>query len=172
MAVSSYTISEVENMDGHVELVNGILSVEDKAAPMHNSMVGVIATALRNYISQNHGSCSVFTDSVALYCNDEKNYYMPDIMVVCNKDKIQKDGVHDIPLFIVEVTSEETKKYDYADKMMMYKKMGVQEYWIVDIQKNTILKYLSFNEYVPEIFVHPKEMEVSVYPGLTITLEF
>ena len=70
-----------------------------------------------------------------------------------------------MPLFVAEVTSESTKKYDYGEKMITYRDIGVKEYWIIDIQKNILTKYLLEDDYVPITFLHPEKVNVSVYNG-------
>ncbi|MGN0438407.1 MAG: Uma2 family endonuclease [Lachnospiraceae bacterium] len=169
----SFNIKDVINADNHLELINGVTIVEDTTTPYHNIAVTEIATALKNHIASNNGECTVFTENVGLFvnemCNSDKNFFMPDVMVVCNKKGIQKDGVHSVPKFVVEVTSESTRKYDYWEKLEIYRKIGVDEYWIVDLQKNVIVKYLKEEDYIQQYFFHPKELEVSTY-GLTINV--
>ncbi len=179
-----YTIADVEKMNGHVELINGELVIENKTTPEHNEVMGEIEYAIRHHIKTNRGSCKVFTESIALYVNeisnamkkddnekeDENTFFLPDVMVVCETDKIDKQGVHTTPLFIAEVTSEDTKVNDYNIKLDKYKKIGVDEYWIVDIQRGVVYKYLKSENYIPQTFMHPKDVEVSVYNGLSIDL--
>ena len=171
-----YTISDIENRTDHAELIGGNLIIEDKTSVSHNLAVSEIASALRDHISKNGGNCLVLTENVALYCSelneDEKgdNYFLPDVMVVCDKNGIKDDGVHTTPLFVAEITSEATKRNDYTDKMIVYRNIGVREYWVVDLQKKSVIRYLSANEFVPEPFLHPEVMKVHSYPGLSIDL--
>lgn len=167
-----HTVTEVEQLENHVELLHGHIVIEEKTTTTHNIAVTHIATAIRNYLTSKTATCHVFTENVALYCSelcdDENNYFLPDVMVVCDKEGIQEDGVHTPPLFVAEITSDSTRGNDYNDKMIIYRNIGVKEYWIVDIQKNTIIKYLSSNQWIPELFLHPEVMKVSVYPELMI----
>lgn len=172
MDEQKFTVEDIINYNNHTELINGVVTVEDKTTTFHNMVVSEIATALRNYISSKNGTCKVFTENVVLYvnelCNDNKNFFLPDVMVVCDTDGIKEDGVHCVPKFVAEITSEATKKYDYWDKLEIYRKIGVDEYWIVDLQKNVIIKFLKEEDYIQQYFIHPKEMTVSVYPDLII----
>lgn len=169
-----YTISEIADMDGHVELVDGIVVIENKTTITHNLTVSEISNSLRNYILANNGTCKVFSENVALYvnefCNDDGEFFLPDVMVVCDKAGIKEDGIHAVPLFVAEVTSESTKKNDYCSKLEIYRKIGVKEYWIVDIQRKVVYKYLSEEEYIPQTYMYPESMKVSVYPNLMIDL--
>lgn len=169
-----YTIDEVSQSNEHAELVDGELVITDKTTVSHNIAVSEIATSIKNFIQVNKGSCKVFSENIALYindlCDDDRNFFLPDVMVVCDGDGIREDGVHATPLFIAEVTSEATRKNDYNEKLQVYRKIGVKEYWIVDLQRKTIYKYLEAEGYIPQTFMHPESMKVTVYPGLLIDL--
>ncbi len=173
MEKSNYTIHDVIKSDKHMEMINGFVVVEDVTTPYHNIAITEIATALKNHITSNDGDCVVFTENVGLFvnelCDTNKYFYMPDVMVVCDKTGIQADGVHSVPRFVVEVTSDTTRKYDYWEKLEIYREIGVDEYWIVDLQKKVILQYLASEEYIPQCFIHPQTMKVESYEGLTIS---
>lgn len=172
VSIINNTIDDVLNTEIHTELVDGQLYVQDYVKPLHNTAVLEIAMALKSHIHANKGNCKVFTDGVALFVNellgDDRECYLPDVMVVCDTDGILEDGVHTVPSFVAEVTSESTKGNDYGRKKQIYKEIGVEEYWIVDIQKRTILKHLLSEDYVAIPFIHPEAMKVSVYPDLLI----
>ena len=52
-----------------------------------------------------------------------------------------------IPRFVMEVLSDATEKYDRTEKMELYGKVGVSEYWIVDWRTKTVEIYMyDFNE--------------------------
>ncbi|MCR5603621.1 MAG: Uma2 family endonuclease [Lachnospiraceae bacterium] len=169
----NYTIEDIAQMEGHVEMISGHVLIIDKTSTTHNLAVSLIAQAVREHIRNKGGNCTVFTENVALYCNelsggDQDNYFLPDVMTVCDPSSIDEDGVHAVPLFVAEITSESTRRFDYEDKMMVYRNIGVEEYWVVDIQKKVITKYLQSDDFVPEVYLHPEAVKVSVYPGLTI----
>lgn len=168
------SIDSVINSNEHAELVDGVVVVENKTTVTHNIAISEIVTSFKNYISSNGGSCKVFSENFALYvnelCNDDMNFFLPDVMVVCDLDGIKEDGVHVAPLFVAEITSENTKKYDYNKKLELYRKIGVKEYWIVDIQRNSVYKYLESEDYIPKTYLHPDSMKVSVYKNLMIDL--
>ena len=64
------------------------------------------------------------------------------MMVVCDREKIQEDGVHGAPDLVVEVLSPSTAKRDRVDKKAVYERCGVREYWLVDPKNRTIEQYL------------------------------
>lgn len=171
-----YSIKDVSAREDHAELVKGSLIVTDQTSVAHNNAVLEIATALRQFITANNGKCKVFTENVALYCDelcdDKGNLFLPDVMSVCDEAGIKDNGIHAAPLFVVEVTSESTKKNDYGIKMLTYRDIGVKEYWVVDLQRKSVVRYLADNDFAPEVIVYPhtSTISVQVYPSLEIDL--
>jgi len=142
--IKTYTANEVSKMEGHVELIRGVLAIQDYTSVEHNDIVSEIAFALRNYIKEHKGNCRVFQENVALFCNEldaefESDFYLPDIMVVCNPDgKIANNGVHAVPDMVVEVTSPSTRAN---------------------------VKYVRENQYLPEYHLHPSKIPVAIFEG-------
>lgn len=159
------TIEDVQKSEGHVELIDGKVIVQDRTTTFHNIAVNNLSASIRKYIAAHGGTCSVFTESVALYvnemCHSDQDFYLPDIMLVCDRSGIREDGVHIAPTFVAEITSDSSKAFDYGRKKEIYQRIGVEEYWIVDIQKKIILKHLASEEYVPQIYMHPETMRVT-----------
>lgn len=71
----------------------------------------------------------------------ERDRVIPDLMIVCNPEKIHADGVYGAPDLIVEVLSPGTAKRDRGYKKDLYERCGVQEYWIVSPTDDSIEVY-------------------------------
>jgi len=56
----------------------------------------------------------------------------PDVVVVCDPEKIEKRGIIGAPDLVVEVLSESTAYKDETEKLNLYERHGVKEYWIVN----------------------------------------
>lgn len=56
--------------------------------------------------------------------------------------------------------------------MLSYSDMGVKEYWVVDLQRKMIVRYLLENDFEPEVIAYPNATKLSVhtYPSLEIDL--
>ena len=72
---------------------------------------------------------------------DENNNFVPDVLIVCDKDKIKPDGIYGAPDLVVEVLSPSTMTRDRGIKKDTYAKAGVREYWIVDPVSQSIEVY-------------------------------
>jgi len=66
----------------------------------------------------------------------------PDVFVVCDPDKIQDDGIHGAPDFVVEVLSDSTAYKDLTAKKSLYERAGVREYWLVDPHNGSVFPYV------------------------------
>ena len=87
--------------------------------------------------------CRVFGDSVQYQWkeNDDK-YIVPDVSINCNTRDRKNVAFTGAPRFVMEVVSKATEEYDRTDKMEIYRKVGVSEYWIVDWVKQSVEIYL------------------------------
>ncbi len=65
----------------------------------------------------------------------------PDISVICDSDKIDKKGCRGAPDLIIEILSPSTAYKDETEKLMLYEKHSVKEYWIVNPDAEYIMIY-------------------------------
>ncbi len=79
----------------------------------------------------------------------------PDILVVCDARKLDDRGCRGAPDLAVEIVSPESAARDMKEKLALYEKRGVKEYWVVHpdakivmvfyrVKKNTYGKPLVF----------------------------
>ena len=171
-----YTVEDVIKREDHAELIDNTLVVTEMTSTTHNNAVLEIAATIRRHIEVNGIGDKVFTGNVALYCDElcdeEGNMFLPDVMVVHEGDGICEDGIHISPVFIAEVATESSLRNDYGWKMIIYRDIGVMEYWVVDLKQKAIVRYLAENEFVSEIikFEDYCVTSVNTYPGLAVDL--
>jgi Uma2 family endonuclease len=99
----------------------------------------------------------------------------PDISVFCDLTKLDDRGAIDAPDLVVEITSESTMKRDYNDKFNLYEANGVQEYWIVNPDSQSIEIFKSVNGTFESIGVFNEfdgftEVTSVLFPDLSINL--
>ena len=99
------------------ELLHGKIFMMSSPSVNHNRTASNIYYAFRNYLEGKN--CEAFADGTDVYLSDEDRV-IPDVMIICNKDIIQKDGIHGAPDLVVEVLSPGTAKNDRG-----YKKLPV-----------------------------------------------
>ncbi len=66
--------------------------------------------------------------------NGGRNIVQPDLMVICDLEENRNEkGKYDgVPVLMVEIISEGTRKNDFVRKLDLYMSTGVKEYWIVN----------------------------------------
>ena len=63
----------------------------------------------------------------------------PDLTVICDPSKLDKYGCKGAPDLVIEILSPSTWRHDCLVKYNLYQRAGVQEYWIVDAEKQVVL---------------------------------
>ena len=122
------------------ELVDGeVVAMSPRPTFNHNRVASRIYWAFENYLKGKR--CTVIADGTDLYLS-EKDRFVPDMMVVCDRDKIQENGVHGAPDLVVEVLSHSTANRDRGYKKNIYAQYGVREYWIVNPTDRSVEIYL------------------------------
>ena len=170
------------------EMLDGKIYFMARPSANHNSIVGNISRIFGNYLRGK--KCRMFLDGMNVKFN-KKDTTVPDVMIVCNRDIIKKNGIHGAPDLIVEVLSPSTAEHDIGYKKDLYEKYGVKEYWIVSQTERSIQVYLLKDggyeldrlyqiydeEYVLEVMDEEeknaiiKEFKTSLYDDLIISVE-
>lgn len=123
-----------------VEKINGVtVMLSALPAVNHNRVVTNLVNIFSRYLRGKR--CEAFFDGVQVHL-DENNTFVPDAMIVCNKDIIKRDGIYGAPDLIVEVLSPSTGKNDRGPKKDVYERHGVREYWIADTKSKSVEVYL------------------------------
>lgn len=74
-------------------------------------------------------------------CEEVKTVVQPDLLVVCDKSKLDDKGCLGAPDFIIEIVSPSTASLDYIRKLSLYEKHQVKEYWIVQPVDQVVMVY-------------------------------
>ena len=163
-----YTFQDLECLpEGrYVELIDGY--IYDMATPtyIHQKIAMEIYDQFRSFIRENQGECEAFVNAFGVFAdNDEHTYLIPDLSIVCDRDKIQNDGIHGAPDFILEILSPSTASRDKGHKYFKYSQCGVKEYWIIDTEKNIVAAYRFFKDYNHYLGPISGKLDVSIYDG-------
>ena len=122
------------------ELINGqVVLMSPQTSISHVKIIDNISTIFNIFLKGK--TCQSFPDGVAVFLT-EKDYFVPDFMVVCDPDKVKYNGVYGAPDLVVEVLSPSTMKNDKGYKKDVYEQCGVLEYWLVDVNNKSVEQYL------------------------------
>lgn len=137
----------VESSDQRYELIGG--EVYLLAAPSFKHQVAVNEMSWHFYNYFQDKPCRALTSpfdvrlfGFATKFDEDPNVVQPDLVVICDQDKVDADGKYmGVPTLVVEVLSPSTQGKDRATKLQLYMKSGVQEYWIVDLESKSVLLF-------------------------------
>lgn len=121
-----------------IELIHGKEYAMSPATIRHIAVQRNLSAIIWNFLRGKR--CQVFTEAEVVF--DEENHLIPDLLVVCDKDKIKKNFIQGAPDFIVEVLSPSTKRRDITVKKDLYERYGVKEYWLINPKDESIEVYL------------------------------
>lgn len=165
-----YTVKDIEALpEGkRAELIDGRMYEMASPGRIHQRLLGAMIRVIANYIEDGDGSCEVYAAPFAVYINnDEYNYVEPDIVVICNEDKLDEKGCHGAPDWAVEIVSPGSVKMDRKIKLFKYRTAGVREYWIVDPGERTVEVYL-FAENEEKKYTFEEMVPVGIYEDFAI----
>ena len=119
------------------ELINGVpYAMGPAPLTEHQQILGELFVSLALYFREKN--CRVFPApfDVRLPQSDEKDeeistVVQPDIVVVCDPDKLDERGCNGAPDMVVEIISSSTAKKDLNEKFNLYERSGIQQYWVV-----------------------------------------
>jgi len=156
------------------EIIYGEAFAMSGPSTRHQAVSRQIVLLLGNYLQGK--PCQVFYapyDVRLFYEEDESDdtVVQPDIMVICDKDKIGPEGCRGAPDLVIEILSPSNTALEMERKRKLYRQAGVREYWVVDAEDNSITAYcfkdgaIATNSYEAS-----DALPVSVLPGLSISL--
>lgn len=99
----------------------------------------------------------------------------PDISVICDTKKLTEKGCTGAPDWIIEIISPATAAKDFDEKLHLYERHSVREYWVVDPGNKAVYVFVldpkgdTYGE--PKVFVRgekPSTIYCFVLEGLEI----
>lgn len=163
-----------ENSELRYELIDGEVFL--LASPTYNHQTAILEIIVHFYNWFKGKSCRPLTspfDVTLVKANDNINVVQPDIIVICDTDKVDEKGKYKgIPTLAVEVLSESSRRHDMLRKLDLYMQTGVREYWMVDPVKKEIYVYTFKAQDIGDYRVYTQDSAVksSVFEGLEIPL--
>ena len=95
----------------------------------------------------------------------------PDMVVVCDPEKLGTEGCRGAPDLVVEILSPSNTAVEMNRKLKLYLEAEVKEYWVVDPENKQIGAYrLNGGRYILQPYRENEAAESPVLPGLTIAL--
>lgn len=165
-----YTLEDIYALpDGErAELIDGQIYYLAAPSRTHQKISMFLSREISDYIKQNNGLCEVYAAPFAVFLNnDNRNYFEPDLCVICDPSKLDEKGCHGAPDWIVEIVSQASRQMDYYRKLFKYREAGVKEYWVVDPDR-TISTVYNFEKDTMEEYPFAESVPVGIWKGFSI----
>jgi Uma2 family endonuclease len=124
------------------EVIEGDLSMTPAPSPRHQEIQAWLSARMVLHVRQySLGKVYVSPIDVALSLID---IVQPDILFVA-KDRmhiVARRNIVGIPDLIVEILSPTSRERDQVDKLALYQRYALPEYWIVDPEAETVETFL------------------------------
>jgi len=153
------------------ELIDGeAYAMSPAPSWIHQDVSAEILTQLRLFLKDKPCVALAAPFDVRLNPDDGDNTVVqPDLIVVCDRAKLDDNCCNGAPDLVVEILSPSSAKRDRFIKLSAYRRAGVREYWIVDPDTKTVsVHILQDGEYI--IRVYDAAIPVHVLEGCEIDL--
>ena len=162
------------------ELIDGTAYVREPPAPSpsHQEIVVELCSQARNALKGK--PCRVFVApfDVRLPKSTEADEQIdtvvqPDVLIVCDLEKVDQRGVRGAPDWVAEVLSPSTARHDQVLKLRAYERAGVREVWLIHPVDRTLTIYLlGADGYArPRILELSGQTSLTAVPGVAIDWE-
>jgi Uma2 family endonuclease len=162
--------------DVRYELIDGeAVMMTPAPTPDHQDIAGELYFQLRTQLDGKPCRPFIAPVDVRLPRGNEPDaaidtVVQPDVLIVCDPDKIDRRGIRGAPDWVAEVLSPATAAHDQIAKRRIYERAGVREYWLVHPQDRTLTIYtLTDGRYGrPDIFELKGATPFATLAGLAI----
>ena len=155
------------------EVIDGELFMTPAPKPGHQRIVLRLAEELSRFVRENSlGEVFVAPVDVLL---DQHTVLEPDVLFIsaARVSIVKEDAIEGPPDLVGEVLSPSTFYKDLRKKMTAYSQFGVQEYWIVDPETETIETYARRDDKLElaRKFSSGEAVESALLPGLQLAVK-
>lgn len=155
--------------DKRAEVFDGVVC--DMASPSqeHQTISMELSTILNTYIKRKKGPCRAFHAPFDVKLSDQPlTIVQPDLMIICDKNKLDGNRCNGAPDFIIEIVSPGNPADDYIRKLYYYKNAGVREYWIADPRRKTVTVNYFEGNMLNVQYSFDSVIKVNIYDDLLI----
>ena len=169
----TYTDYAQWETDDRYELIDGVPYAMGSPTTRHQRIIGELFVRLHDFLKGK--SCEVFISPLDVrlnYDTKDDTVVQPDIMVICDKNKIDDKSIKGAPDLVVEILSPSNKRFDFLVKHDKYFEAGIPEYWIVDPIENIVHVFiLKDGNYIAKVYGDTDTLPSHILDGCNINLK-
>jgi len=179
-----YTYADYAGWDDEkrYELIDGFVYMMSSPSEAHQTISLELSRQLGNFLRGNPCKAFVAPFDVCLFGKGDSDttVVQPDLLIVCDKSKLDGRRCNGAPDMVVEILSPSTASKDRLLKFKKYLEAGVKEYWIVDPAYMTVtVNILSDGVYTGQMYgiidedgktIEDSELPVHILDGCVIKL--
>lgn len=165
------TLEEYETLpdDIRAEVFDGQIYYMSSPSQDHQTISTELTTMLNSYIKNHKGGCRVFHAPFDVKLSTKPlTIVQPDLMIVCDRNKLDGKRCNGAPDFIIEIVSPGNPADDYIRKLYYYKNAGVREYWIVDSRRKMVTVNYFEGNMLNVQYSFDSTIKVNIYDDLYI----
>ncbi|MDR1576303.1 MAG: Uma2 family endonuclease [Treponema sp.] len=104
--------------------------------------------------------------------NSDDTVVQPDLLVVCDRDRLGKGSVNGPPDLAIEIVSPSNSHRELFAKLQIYLEAGVREYWVIEPEERRVMVHIyEDGHYLSYSYKGNAVIPVTILPGLSVALE-
>ena len=157
------------------EIIYGKAFVMPRPNIRHQGVLGALSYQFHTYLREKPCRVLIAPLDVRLFYKEDESddtIVQPDIMIICDREKLGEEACHGAPDLVVEILSPSNTAIEMQRKFKLYQETRVREYWIVDPQNNGITVHcFKENAIMTNIYGNTGSLPVTILPDLNVTLD-
>jgi Uma2 family endonuclease len=157
------------------ELIEGAAYAMSAPNDFHQAILTELVRQMANYLSGKPCKVRPAPYDVRLFYEEDESddtVVQPDISIICDAKKRGEEGCRGAPDLVVEILSPSNTAIEMARKFALYRRAGVQEYWIVIPEDKSIQTYRFYEDHIESgVYQEKDTLSAGLFPGLEIPLE-
>jgi Uma2 family endonuclease len=172
-----YTYADYLEWEGpeRYQLMYGEAFMMSSPTVEHQTISAELTRQLANFLVGK--PCRVFAAPLDVRPFPEKDreddtVVQPDLLVVCDSDKLSKGSVDGPPDLVIEIVSPSNSQRELFLKFQIYLDAGVREYWVIEPKEKKVQVHILENgHFISSVYKEDAVISVTTLPPLSIDLK-
>lgn len=156
----------------YFEFIEGRQFIQPSPSTWHQSALGHLLYRLVPYLEETKLGVVLHRPLDVVFSDD--TVLQPDIILTLNEhcERIREAGIFGAPDFVIEVLMPSTELRDRHDKLEVYSRYGVREYWLADPESRRIEVFVLESGRLVKKAEHDsgEAHSIAVLPGFSVPL--